>query len=238
MREATCVVVIPAKDEEQRIAATVRAARSLPEAALVIVVDDGSADGTARAARQEGALVTVHPQRRGKGAAMATGAALAIAQGYGELPLLFADADLEETASALGVLVQPVLRGEVDLTIALLPRQQTSAGGHGFVVRLAREGIQTLTGWRPRQPLSGMRCLTREAFAAASPLARGWGVEAAMTVDVLTAGLRVREVPCPLQHRVSESGWRAQLHRAEQYRDVWVALARRRVHHRLQAQRA
>jgi hypothetical protein len=115
------------------------------------------------------------------------------------------------------------------MTIAILPPQSTSGGGHGFVVRLASNGIERLTGWTPTQPLSGMRCLSREAFEAATPLARRWGVEVGLTIDVLGAGLRVVEVPCELQHRVTGSDWRGQVHRAGQYRDVWLALAVRRV---------
>jgi hypothetical protein len=115
------------------------------------------------------------------------------------------------------------------MTIAVLPAQQTSGGGHGFVVRLARNGIERRTGWKSAQPLSGMRCLSRSAFEAASPLARGWGVEVGLTIDVLGAGLRVLEVPCDLHHRVTGSDWRGQVHRAKQYRDVWFALASRRL---------
>jgi hypothetical protein len=74
-----------------------------------------------------------------------------------------------------------------------------------------------------------MRCLTRAAFERATPLARGWGVEVGLTVDVLQAGLRIVEVPCELHHRVSGRGWRAQVHRGRQYRDVWLALAVRRL---------
>jgi hypothetical protein len=129
----------------------------------------------------------------------------------------------------MAVLVAPVASGQADMTIAVLPPQETSGGGHGFVVRLARKGIERLAGWTPTQPLSGMRCLSREAFEAASPLARGWGVEVGLTIDVLGAGLRVLEVPCDLQHRVSGSDWSAQIHRAKQYRDVCLALAVRRL---------
>ena len=43
-----------------------------------------------------------------------------------------------------------------------------------------------------------MRCLTREAFEAATPLAHGWGVETGMTIDLLRRGFRVVEVPCDL----------------------------------------
>jgi hypothetical protein len=119
------------------------------------------------------------------------------------------------------------------MTIATLPPQRTAGGGRGLVVRLARSGIEELTGFVAAQPLSGMRCLTRAAFDAASPLARGWGVEVGLTVDVLLAGLHVQEVPCELHHRVTGTDLRAQLHRAAQYRDVGLALARRRVRRRL-----
>ncbi len=147
--------------------------------------------------------------------------------------VLFADADLEASASAVGVLVGPVHRGEADLTIATLPEQLGSAGGHGLVVGLARHGIEELTGWSPQQPLSGMRCLSPAAVAAATPFARGWGVEVGMTVDVLDAGLTILEVPCDLQHRVTGADWRSQVHRAAQYRDVALALGVRRLRRRL-----
>ncbi|GAA6526035.1 hypothetical protein IDVR_18310 [Intrasporangium sp. DVR] len=147
--------------------------------------------------------------------------------------VLFVDADLADSATEVAVLVDPVVRGEADLTIATLPRQRTAGGGRGLVVGLARRGIEELTGWAPVQPLSGMRCLSPAAVAAATPFARGWGVEVAMTIDVLDAGLIVEEVPCDLHHRVTGSDWRAQLHRAAQYRDVALALGVRRLGRRL-----
>lgn len=233
---ACVAVVIAAKDEAARIVATIAAVRRIDGVDLVIVVDDGSSDATGRLAREAGAVMLVHRRNRGKAAAMATGARVAAdrdisdpAENGRARQLLFVDGDLEDSAANMGVLVAPVASGEADMTIAILPPQLTSGSGHGFVVRLARNGIESLAGWRPTQPLSGMRCLSREAFEAASPLARGWGVEVGLTIDVLGAGLRVLEVPCELQHRVSGSDWRGQVHRARQYRDVWLALAVRRV---------
>ncbi|HMD26501.1 MAG TPA: glycosyltransferase [Streptosporangiaceae bacterium] len=225
-------VVIPARNEADRIQATVTAALGLPAAAVVIVVDDGSKDGTAAAARSAGAVVTRHARNRGKGAAMETGAeavALLDQRERRDRPrhLLFLDADLGGTAAAAGPLAEPVLAGTADMTIAVFAAT-VKLGGHGLVVGLSGAGIRRATGWRPAQPLNGQRCLTRAAFEAARPLARGWGVETALSIDLLRQGLRVTEVEVELAHRATGTGIHAQLHRARQLTDVARALAARR----------
>jgi hypothetical protein len=141
--------------------------------------------------------------------------------------LLFLDADLGESAAKAGPLAGPVLAGAADMTIAVFAAT-VKIGGHGLVVGLSGAGIQRATGWRPAQPLNGQRCLTRAAFEAARPLARGWGVETALTIDLLRQGLRVVEVEVELAHRATGTGLGAQLHRAHQLADVARALAVRR----------
>jgi hypothetical protein len=226
--EQVVVVVIPALNEELRIEATVTSAATIPGVGAVVVTDDGSTDRTAAIAGDAGAIVVRHPSRRGKAAAMVTGASEAATAGFPAAPLLFLDADLEATAAAAAPLVAPVVDGRADMTIALLPRT-TPGGGHGFVVRLARQGIERATGWTPTQPLSGQRCITRELFDAVQPLARGFGVESGLTIDALRRGATVLECPVPIAHRVTGTSWRHQRHRARQYRDVWLALAVRRL---------
>ncbi len=224
-------VVIPAKDEADRIAGTIRAARAIPHVDLVMVVDDGSGDDTQHVARAAGAVVVRHSVNRGKASAMETGAAVAAMRDVPDGPprhLLFLDADLGESAVNAAPLVPPVLEGAADCAIAVLPRQ-AGAAGRGLVTGLARRAIQRDTGWAPSQPLSGQRCLTRAAFEAVMPLARGWGVETGMTLDLLNQGFRVVEVPCDLRHRASGSNWGGQVHRAKQYRDVWIAVTVRRM---------
>ena len=222
------VVVIPALNEQQRIAATVTAARTIPGVAAVVVADDGSTDNTSAVATESGAYVVRLPRNRGKAAAMVAGAGAATAQGYADAPLLFLDADLEHTAATAAPLVAPVLDGRADMTIAILP-PGTPGGGHGFVVRLASRGIVRATGWTPTQPLSGQRCIRRELFDAVQPLAWGFGVETGLTIDALRRGATVLECPVPIAHRVTGTSWRDQIHRARQYRDVWLALAARRL---------
>ena len=233
-RPGGLAVVIPAKDEAERIATTIEAALAIDGVDVVVVVDDGSSDVTAERAQAAGAQVVTHKRNRGKAAAMETGAARVAELDDQDAPraLLFIDADLGQSATAAGMLAEPVLAGEADMTIALIPPQATAGGGSGRVVRLARRGIKRATGWIATQPLSGTRCLSRAAFDAAVPLAPGWGVETGLTIDLITAGYRVIEVPCELHHRVTGTDFGAQLHRARQYRDVWLALLTRRLRKR------
>nr|WP_250648946.1 MULTISPECIES: glycosyltransferase [unclassified Actinomyces] len=224
-------VVIPAKNESARIAATVRACRAIPRVDLVVVVDDGSTDDTQGHARAAGAVTVRHSVSRGKASALETGASIVAMRDYSDGPsrlLLFIDADLGDSAAACAELVPPVLDGVADMAIAVPPKQ-AGAGGRGRVVRAARGAIASATGWAPVAPLSGQRCLTREAYEAAAPLATGWGVEVALSIDVLTAGLTVIEVPCDITHRVSGNDRAGRVHRATQYRDVLRAIAARRL---------
>ena len=222
-------VVIPARNESDRIRATVEGAATLDGVDLVLVVDDGSTDSTAALAESAGAKVVRHGRNRGKAAAMETGAEavrlLEQANGRsGPRHLLFLDADLGATAGDAGPLAGPVRAGDADMTIAVFT-DRVKRSGHGLVVGLSGAGIERATGWRPAQPLNGQRCLTRAAFEAARPLAPGIGVETAHTIDLLRLGMRVTEVEVPLAHRATGNDWQAQLHRARQLADVARALA-------------
>jgi hypothetical protein len=225
-------VVIPAKDESERIRDTVTAASGLPDVSLVLVVDDGSRDGTSRGAELAGATVMRHGRTRGKAAAMETGAEAVrlLDQRDGRdhpRHLLFLDADLGSSASFAGPLTQPVIAGRADMTIAAFS-STVKLGGRGMVVGLSGAGIRRAIGWAPAQPLNGQRCLTRAAFEAARPLAAGFGVETALTIDLARRGLRITEVEVPLAHRATGTDLRSQLHRARQLADVARALATRR----------
>ncbi len=228
-------VVIPARNESDRIGATVEAAARIPGADVVVVVDDGSADGTAAIAAAAGAVVVRHGLARGKAAALETGAEAVrlIEAERGSPParhLLFLDADLAATAANAAPLAEPVRAGRADMVIAVF-RDRVRLGGHGLVTGLAGAGIQRATGWRPAEPLNGQRCLTRAAFEAARPLAPGWGAEVGMTIDLIRKGMRVEEVVVALAHRATGRELAAQAHRARQLADVARALAARQAWH-------
>jgi glucosyl-3-phosphoglycerate synthase len=147
---ARVACLIPAKDEQQRIAATVQAALRLPHVAIVIVCDDGSSDRTAEHAAAAGAIVVSHTRNRGKAAAVESAVnGLGVIEQRDKLPecgtLLLLDADLAESAANCAPLIEPVVSGRADLTIGVLPAQQTAdggtPGGFGLVMGTAARGI-------------------------------------------------------------------------------------------------
>src|SRR5699024_761724 len=96
------------------------AARSLPGVDLVVVVDDGSVDGTGRVAGGADARVLRHDRNRGKAAAMVSGGeAVRLLDEHErrEHPrhLLFLDADLASSAAEAAALIDPVRKGEADM---------------------------------------------------------------------------------------------------------------------------
>lgn len=213
------VAVVPARDEADRIGATVRAIAEL--AGEIVVVDDSSTDATGPVARAAGAKLVSAPRRLGKGGALELG--ISAVEGDPDLWIL-ADADLGATAKGLAALVEEVGSGNCDLAIAVSPRQ---GGGFGLVKRAAGLAIRLLGGIRVIEPLSGQRVLTAEALSACRPLAPGFGVEAAMTIDASRLGLRVLEVPAQIRHRATGRDLAGFQHRGRQGWDILRAVVGR-----------
>ena len=228
MNDSTRVAaIIPAENAADTIAATIRACRAIPRVDLVLVVDDGSEDDTGNAARNAGAVVVRHSVNRGRSSAMETGGSVvAMRDIEGREPrlLLFVDAALGEDATSLAALIPLVADGEADLAIAV--PAEGGARSAGPSVRLARKAIFKATGWATSVPLAPDRCITREAFTVASPLARDWGVEVGMTIDVLTAGFSAVELPCDVTKARADVG---SSHPAARYRDIAMAATSRRM---------
>jgi hypothetical protein len=205
-----------ARAEADRIGETVIALRALEPVTEVVVVDDGSRDETAPRSLAAGATVLRLDRARGKGRAL-EGALTRLRDRAADVWLL-ADGDLSATAASLDAVLAPVMAGEADLAIATFPPGQ--GGGFGLVKRAARHAIRLGSGLDVREPLSGQRALTAEALDAVRPLARGFGVETAMTIDAVRAGLRVLEVPAELGHRPTHRDVRGFAHRGRQGWDI------------------
>jgi glycosyltransferase involved in cell wall biosynthesis len=215
------VAVVPAHNEEDVIAVTVKELLSIPDVGEVVVVADGCSDRTALEAAGAGARVLRPPRRLGKGGAV-EGAVhrLPRADVY-----LLVDGDTGDTAGEADRLLDPLRAGRLDLAIGVLPPQ--NGGGFGMVRGMAAALIRAVTGFRATAPLSGQRALTGAVMSGCRPLAGGFGVEAAMTVDAVRLGFRVGEVPVAMRHRATGRNVRGFVHRARQGFDILRSLAPR-----------
>jgi hypothetical protein len=230
---SSVLVLVPAYNEAARVGATVDALHKLPGVSEVLVVSDGSTDATAARALEAGAHCLELPRNFGKGDALNAGLAALmerVSDGITPEPgaLLLADADLQETASRLDVLLAPVLAGDAEVAVADLPIQE-GAGGFGLAMGLARWGMERASGRRMQEPLSGQRALRWTALPSLIPFAPGFGVEVAMTMDALRAGLRVVEIEVPLRHAATGRDLAGILHRGRQAGAIARELGRRGV---------
>lgn len=208
-------IVIPCLDEAETIAECVRRARAvLDEAGLpgdVIVVDNGSSDGSGDLARAAGALV-VEELRRGYGSAYLAG--LAVADGdY----IVMLDADLTYDFREIPRFVQ-----ELEDGAQLVVGNRMKSIAPGAMPWLSRVGNPLLSGFlnvlhrtNVRDVHCGMRAVRRDVLAALNLRTVGMEFASEMVIRATRERLDVREIPIELHPRVGRSklspfrdGWR------------------------------
>ena len=215
------VAVVAAFDEEDSIATTVKALAGIEALSEVVVLADGSTDRTADEALGAGARVLVAPRRMGKG-----GAVDSVLDRVGPADIyLLVDGDVGETAAETEALLEEVLSGRLELAIGRFPPLE--GGGFGLVKAFSRWAIRTVTGFDAEEPLSGQRAITRLALEACRPLASGFGLETAMTIDAVRLGFRVGEVPVHMRHRPTGRTLAGFVHRARQGQRILLAVVPR-----------
>jgi hypothetical protein len=204
------IVLVAARNEAERLGATIAAARrALPRAELW-VADDGSRDATAAIGSAMGARVVSLRRSQGKGAAVEAALRASLdAAGTTMRPIaareestlvLLCDGDLAESAHALGALVEVAGQEAGRLVVARF--RHARGGGLGVLRRLAARAIlRAGAAARPQAPLSGQRALRASELRPLLPLADGYGLEVGMTIDALRAGMTLVEVPLSLSHR-------------------------------------
>ena len=220
------LVIVAARNEADRIAATVAALAAALPGAEIWVADDGSDDSTAEVALAAGARVVSRGKPHGKGGNMTAAATAALDGVPSDAPgiALVCDGDLGESAGALGQLVAAVQQGRCDLAVAAFRRRV--GGGFGVALRFARWAIRSRCGYEARAPISGQRAMRLEVLRAVLPFASGYGMEVGMTVDAVRAGYRVQEVELDLEHRATGRTLGGFVHRGAQLRDfarAWLA---------------
>jgi glycosyltransferase involved in cell wall biosynthesis len=223
------LVIVAARNEADRIGATLDALASAFPSASVWVADDASDDETSAVALAHGARVVSRGRPHGKGANVTAAAEAALSDpevGTAELALV-CDGDLGESAGALVGLVAPVRAGECDLAIAAFARRV--GGGFGIALRFARWAIRSRSAYEAGAAISGQRAMGTQVLRDLLPFAEGYGMEIGITVDAVRAGFRVSEVELDLEHRATGRTLGGFVHRARQLRDftrVWWARRR------------
>jgi glycosyltransferase involved in cell wall biosynthesis len=215
-------VIVAARNEADRVGATVNALKEAFPQARIWVADDASGDETQAAAIAHGAQVVSRGRPHGKGGNVTAAAEAALGDEPVPDLVLLCDADLGGSAAELPALVAAVEDGSCDLAVAAF--SQRVGGGFGLALGFGRWAIERRSGYRAQAPISGQRAMRTELLRELLPFAAGYGMELGMTIDAVRGGHRVREVELDLSHRATGRTPRDFLHRGRQLLDfvrVW-----------------
>jgi glycosyltransferase involved in cell wall biosynthesis len=209
------LVFIPAWNEEGAIAEVIRGVRaSLPDADL-LVVDDGSTDGTAARATEAGAMVASLPFNQGLGAALQTGYLHARREGYDFIAHL--DADGQHPPADVARLLEEVYADRADLVIGsrYSDPEAAEAESDDYKPTISRRigsnvfrfFLTLATRQRFTDTTSGMRAANRRVIALFSENYSPDFAEIESLQLAVRQGLRVKEVPVRMLERAEGSSF-------------------------------
>ncbi len=198
-----CIAIVPARNEEGAVGEVVAEIRAFDPGLDVVVLDDGSTDGTAEAARAAGAFVVRLPYNVGIGAAVQTGFKFALENGSGRA--VGRDGDGQHGPVELPRLLEPIDRDEADVVVG--SRFVDGADGHSgsrtrrigivFFARL----VSALTRQRVTDTTSGFQALNRRGIAVFAADYPHDYPEVEATLMVHKHRLRLAEVPVKMRER-------------------------------------
>lgn len=180
------IAIVPAYNEEKTIGDVLRVLKETDIIHAIVVVSDGSTDGTVEVARGYGVTVIALEENLGKGGAMSAG----LESTEGDI-ILFLDADLIGLTQAhVRSLVLPVMTGEAEMTLGLFDRG-----------RIVTDLAQKVAPY-----LSGQRAVRRSLLEKISDMdISRFGVEVALTRYIDEHAVRVQEVVLPdMSHVMKE----------------------------------
>jgi glycosyltransferase involved in cell wall biosynthesis len=162
---ARILALIPAFNEEGNIGRTIAGVRRVLPDADILVVDDGSRDGTAAAARTAGAVVLSHHFNMGYGVTIQTGYKFAFAKGYDYLVQL--DGDGQHDPASIPVLLAPVMAGDTDFALGsrfLGAESYRPPFIRRLGIALFRRLVTVIVGRTITDPTSGFQAFNRDVI--------------------------------------------------------------------------
>ena len=191
-------VVVPAYNEARVIGSVVE--ELVARGHCVVVVDDGSGDGTPDAARRAGAVVLRHAVNRGQGAALQTGIAYALRRGAEHIVTF--DSDGQHVAEDVDALVAPLLAGRADVTLGsrFIGSSEGMPGGRKAILALAVVFTRVASGARVTDTHNGLRAFTRAAAAKLDIRLDRMAHASEILDQIVRHGLRYEEVPVHVRY--------------------------------------
>jgi glycosyltransferase involved in cell wall biosynthesis len=201
-RPLRVAVVVPCHNEAATVGKVVRDFRAALPQATVVVVDNASTDDTAEVARRAGARVVREP-RAGKGFALLSGLRDAKGADY------FVMVDGDDTYPAQDVVkLLEAAQGGADMVVGTRlagAEQGAFRAGHSLGNQLFNLLVRLLFGVRTRDLFSGYRVLSRRFLETTPLIARGFEVEAELSLQAVVQRYRTAEVPIRYRARPEES---------------------------------
>ena len=188
-------VVIPAFQAAATIGDVIARTQVAVPAAEIIVVDDGSDDGTGEEGRGKGATLVTHPRNRGKGVSLRAGVARACAGDASVIVTI--DADGQHPPEEIPGLLRPIADGEADLVLGARQRGGGMPLSRRFTNWLSATLASRIGGQHVRDAQTGFRAFTRQVAVGVQPAGDRYEYEANFLLDALRAGFRVVSVDVP-----------------------------------------
>lgn len=190
-------VVIPCYQEALTIAKVIADFRQALPTAEIYVYDNNSTDATAEIARNAGARV-YREKRQGKGFVVAT----MFEQVDADI-LVMVDGDDTYEASTVGALLEPILKGDADMTVGTrhMYGDKSFRPFHRFGNQLVCSSINWMFKSNVSDIFSGYRAFSREAMEQIPITSHGFDVETELTLQALYRGLIIKEISSPYRAR-------------------------------------
>jgi glycosyltransferase involved in cell wall biosynthesis len=183
--------VIPAFDEARAIGSVIRGIR--PHVDHVLVVDDGSTDGTREEAERAGADVVGHARRSGKGCALRTGLAWVLDRAYTHALLM--DADGQHAADDAPGLITAAARDGADLVIGERRFTRRSMPRARYYANMIGSwALSKFIGVPVADTQSGFRVVRCDVLRGLDFTARGYEIETEMLIRLARRGATLRSV--------------------------------------------